>query len=71
MNWGMIKSIIILPGTVLAFVPAILLLIAKDSIFHHDVATPDHIQFWLALLVAAIGLTFSFWTVTLFRKVGE
>ena len=71
MNRGMIKTIIILPGTVLVFVPAILLLIAKDSNFHQDISTPDQIRFWFALLVAAVGISFSFWTVTLFRKFGE
>jgi protein-S-isoprenylcysteine O-methyltransferase Ste14 len=67
----MIKSIIILPGTVLVFIPAIILLLAKDSNFHHGIPIPDQIQFWLALFIAAFGLMFSVWTVTLFRKVGE
>jgi protein-S-isoprenylcysteine O-methyltransferase Ste14 len=71
MKWRMIKTIIILPGTVLIFIPIITLLISKDTNFYHDISTPDQIRFWLALLVAVIGLAFSFWTVTLFRKVGE
>ena len=71
MSRRMIKSIIILPGTVLVFIPIIILLISKDSSFRHGISSPDQIRFWLALLVAAIGLTFSFWTVTLFRKIGE
>ncbi len=71
MNRSMIKTIIILPGTVLVFIPAIILLIAKDSNFHHDITTPDQIRFWLALFVTAFGLVFSVWTSTLFRKVGK
>jgi protein-S-isoprenylcysteine O-methyltransferase Ste14 len=71
MNRGMIKAIIILPGTVLVFIPAIILLIAKDSNFHHNITTPDQIRFWLALFIAVFGLIFSVWTVKLFRKVGE
>ena len=71
MNRSMIKSIIILPGTVLVFIPIIILLIAKDTSFRHDISFPDQIRFWLAILVAAIGLSFSLWTVSLFRKIGE
>ena len=71
MNRGMIKTIIILPGTVLVFIPAIILLVAKDSTFHHNITTPDQIRFWLALFIAVFGLIFSVWTVKLFRKVGE
>ena len=71
MNRGMIKAIIILPGMVLVFIPAIILLIAKDSNFHHNITTPDQIRFWLALFIAVFGLIFSVWTVKLFRKVGE
>jgi protein-S-isoprenylcysteine O-methyltransferase Ste14 len=67
----MIKAIIILPGTVLVFIPAIILLIAKDSNLHHNITTPDQIRFWLALFIAVFGLIFSVWTATLFRKVGE
>lgn len=71
MNKRMIKSIIILPGTVLVFIPAVILLITKDSGFHHNITSPDQIRFWLALLISAIGLTFSFWTAMLFRKIGK
>ena len=67
----MIRSIIILPGTVLVFIPTAILLLAKDSNFHHEITSPDQIRFWLALLVACIGLTLSFWTGILFRKFGE
>ncbi len=71
MNRSMIRSIIILPGTALVFIPTAILLIAKDSNFHHEITSPAQIRFWFALVVACIGLTLSFWTVILFRKFGE
>jgi protein-S-isoprenylcysteine O-methyltransferase Ste14 len=71
MNRRMIRSIVILPGTVLVFIPAIILLMTKDSHFHPDISSPEEIRFWVALVVAGIGIMFSIWTSTLFRKFGE
>lgn len=71
MDRKMIRSIIILPGTALVFIPTAILLLAKDSNFHHPITAPDQIRFWFALVVACLGLTLSLWTVSLFRKFGE
>lgn len=49
MHWGLVKAIIVLPGTVLVFVPVIVLSIAKNSKFSHQFAGPDQILFWVAL----------------------
>ncbi len=71
MHWGLVRTIIILPGTVVVFIPAVILAVAKDSQFSHELATPGQIVFWLALLAASIGLGLGVWTVTLFMKFGE
>ena len=71
MNRRMIRSIIILPGTVLVFIPAMILLLTRDSRFHPDISSPDEIRFWVAILLAGVGIMFSVWTSTLFMRFGE
>ena len=71
MNRGLIKAIIVLPGTVLVFVPIIILAAAHNTNFSHQIATPEQLLFWLALLPAGIGLGLAVWTVRLFTKFGD
>ena len=62
---------IVLPGTALVFVPAIILTLADNSGASFHLASPDQILFWLALLPAGVGLGLAFWTVSLFKKFGR
>ena len=71
MQLGLVKTIIVLPGTVLIFIPAAILLVTQDSRFAPALASPTQIWFWLALLAATIGLALSGWAVTLFMKFGQ
>jgi protein-S-isoprenylcysteine O-methyltransferase Ste14 len=71
MNRGLVKAIIVLPGTAQVFVPAIILAVADNSNFSHQFATPDRILFWLALLPTGTGLGLAVWTVKLFVKFGN
>ena len=71
MNRGLVKAIIVLPGTVLVFVPIIILAVAHNTYFSHQIATPEQVLFWLALLPAGIGLGLAVWTVRLFTKFGD
>jgi protein-S-isoprenylcysteine O-methyltransferase Ste14 len=71
MHWGLVKTIIVLPGTVLVFIPAAILLVTRDSKFAPKLASPTQIWFWLALLAAIIGLALSGSAVTLFMKLGK
>jgi len=71
MNWGLLRTIIVLPGTVLVFIPAIILLLTKDSRFPPKLITPSQISFWLALLAASIGFALCVWTLNLFTKCGD
>ena len=71
MNGRMIRSIIILPGTVLVFIPAIILFVTQDPLFHSAISSPGEVRFWVALLLAGIGVMFSIWTGRLFLKFGE
>jgi protein-S-isoprenylcysteine O-methyltransferase Ste14 len=71
MNWGLVKAIIVLPGTVLFVIPAVILLILQDSKFEPKIASPTRIWFWLALWAGSVGLALSVWTTTLFMKFGQ
>ena len=70
-HWGLARTTLVLPGTVLVFVPAAILWLSRDSPFAADLTSPHHIQFWLASLPAGIGLGLSIWTATLFIKFGD
>ncbi|HUT71308.1 MAG TPA: isoprenylcysteine carboxylmethyltransferase family protein [Desulfatiglandales bacterium] len=70
MHWGLVKTIIVLPGTVLVFIPASILLITQDSRFAAGLVSPAQIWFWLALLPASVGLVLCAWSATLFMKFG-
>ena len=71
MHWGLVKTIILLPGTVLVFIPAVILLTTRDSEWAPEPASPAQVWFWMALLAAIVGLALSAWTATLFLKFGE
>ncbi|MGD8369929.1 MAG: isoprenylcysteine carboxylmethyltransferase family protein [Syntrophobacterales bacterium] len=71
MHWGFVRTLILLPGTVLVFIPAAILAITKDSHFSAKLAAPGQSLFWLALLSALLGLTLSIWASTLFLRVGQ
>jgi protein-S-isoprenylcysteine O-methyltransferase Ste14 len=71
MHWGLVKTIILLPGTVLFFVPAVILLTTRDSQFSPELVPPYQVWFWLALLAASVGFALSAWSATLFMKFGE
>ena len=68
---GLIITLIVLPGTALVFVPAIILTLAKKSGASFQFASPHQILFWLALLPAGVGFGLGFWTVKLFKEVGK
>ena len=70
-HWRLVIAIIVLPGTALVFVPAIILTLAENSGVAYQFTTPDQIFFWLALLPAGVGLGLAVWTVGLFMKFGN
>lgn len=68
---GLLRSIIILPGTVVVLVPAILVWISTDSNTVAKVADPKQIIFWLGLFAIAAGVGLAIWTARLFMREGE
>jgi protein-S-isoprenylcysteine O-methyltransferase Ste14 len=71
MTWNLLKTIIILPGTVLVFVPVVILITTYNSSFSFELIGPDRLLFWPGLAAAGLGLALATWTVTLFTKFGQ
>lgn len=64
-SWSLVRTIIILPGTALVFVPAGLLWLYPGFYLSPDALT------WMAVVPAAAGLFLASWTVRLLVTVGE
>ena len=71
MTWGLVRAIFVLPGTVLVFVPAVILWFTRETAAAASLAGPDRAAFWLAAVAAAVGLGLAVWTVRLFALYGD
>ncbi len=70
MSISLIKAILILPGTALILIPALIVRLTRETPFAASFP-PDSAVLWLAgLLFAAAGLTLTIWTVRLFAVAG-
>ena len=68
---NLIKAILVLPGTVLVLIPALIVVASVAVGLPTHVAFPDQVRFWIALLAAGIGLLLGGWSVALFVKLGK
>ena len=68
---GMIRSLILLPGTVLIIVPAALLWLSHGTRYAANLAASNEMRFWLGLVLLAGGLLLAGWTVRLQLTIGE
>ena len=66
----LLKPILILPGTVLVFMPTVIL-ISTYKRFPPELIGPDRLLFWPGLVAAGLGLAMAFWTVSLFTRFGQ
>ena len=71
MQKGLIRVIIILPGTVLVVIPALILLVTRGLKFSSQILAPSQILFWSSLLTASLGFALSVWTVRIFVRLGQ
>ena len=71
MRWPLLRTIIILPGTALVFVPGFILWLTRDGRYRADLAGIGELRFWLALVIGAAGLALAIWTVRLFVRFGD
>ena len=70
MSWSLLKAILVLPGTALVYVPAIILYATRDTGAAAALAAPGQVVFWLGLVAAACGLPLMVWTVRIFTTIG-
>lgn len=66
MKSALIKGIVILPGTVLVFVPSVILWLSPGS-----PAVRAEGRWWIGLVLAAAGLMLATWTAGLFLTLGR
>ncbi len=66
MRSALIKAIIILPGTALVFVPALILWLSAGSSMAMSPAGLAQTRFWIGLVVAVVGLVPAAWSARLF-----
>ena len=71
MSLGLLRTIIILPGSTLIFVPAILLWSSANTRFAPQILSPASGLFWLAVGLAIVGIGLAIWTVNLLLHYGR
>ena len=71
MSWRLLKTIIILPGTVLVFVPSAILIASSNTHFSAELIGPGSLLFWPGLTATGLGMALAVWTVTLFTQFGQ
>ena len=71
MRFALIKGIVLLPGTVLVFVPALILWLSAGSSMAMAPAGVAQARFWIGLVVGVVGFAIAAWSARLFLTVGE
>jgi protein-S-isoprenylcysteine O-methyltransferase Ste14 len=68
---GFIRAILLLPGTVLFFIPALLLRISPRFNLVPRLSNPGEFQFWAAIGFFLVGIILSVWTMRLQFVIGR
>lgn len=71
MNWRLLRTLILLPGSVIVLLPALMMRWTRGTKYAGRVRRPTDPLFWLALLLGGAGLGVMAWTVRLFATVGQ
>ena len=71
MNWSLVRAIVILPGTVLVYVPALILWAADGTELTAVSVGVREPRMWLAVLLGFAGFGLAISTVRLLMIVGE
>ncbi|MFQ5582276.1 MAG: methyltransferase family protein [Mariprofundaceae bacterium] len=71
MNWALIRTVIILPGNALVFIPAIIVWMSRDTTYAASLPDLGQLLFWCALAIFCMGMAMAVWTVRLFLTFGE
>ena len=70
-NWKLLQTIIILPGTALVFIPLTIVWLTSASRWAAAWSGTGTASFWIGVLLLCAGLTLAGWTVTLFMRFGQ
>lgn len=71
MFWRLLKVVLILPGTALVFIPAVILWLSRDGPHAATAAAPASVRFWCGAPVLGAGLVLAVWTVRLLVSKGQ
>lgn len=71
MNWRLLRALILLPGSVMVVLPALILRRTRGTRYAARPRRPHDPLFWLALLLGGAGVGLMAWTVRLFATVGK
>lgn len=64
-------AILVLPGTALVLVPAVIVWLTHGTVLEAQPAAVDDIRFWLAAIAGGAGLFLAVWTCRLFVTAGR
>ncbi|MYK58518.1 MAG: isoprenylcysteine carboxylmethyltransferase family protein [Rhodospirillaceae bacterium] len=71
MKLELIKAVVILPGTVLVFVPGAILWLSAGTPGAIALAGPEQPRFWIGIILAVGGFAFAVWTTRRFATAGK
>ena len=71
MNWPLVKAILILPGTVIVYVPAFIIWMTFGTKWEFFISHYNQVGFWLAPIFMVIGFTLAIGSVRQFNRFGE
>jgi len=71
MRWRLIRTIIILPGTALVFVPVTIIWLTSASSWAVAWPCAESVGFWVGTILLCVGMALAGWTVSLFMRFGQ
>lgn len=71
MSWGLLQAIVVLPGTVVVFIPLLIVYLASGTPLGHQLSGPGDVTLWLGIVAGCSGIALAIWTSTLFTKYGS
>ncbi len=71
MNRTLLKAIILLPGMVLGFIPAVILFVTRNTPIAAQLATSTEVWFWSGLLLLLAGVALAVWSVQAMLQEGD
>ncbi len=71
MSWKLLQAIIVLPGTVVVFIPLLIVYLASGTRLEHQLSGFGDLTFWIGVVAGCSGVALGAWTSTLFVRYGN